>query len=101
MVRTVIMRRAKRGRSCVRHESKGSDFDVVFLIIPQAATTLSREMIYTGLTRFRTRLVLMIEKDVTPLLNLRNPAASDTERRNTQMFKLALRPDVLGAFHPE
>ncbi|MDZ4855341.1 MAG: hypothetical protein SGJ26_10885 [Nitrospirota bacterium] len=66
----------------------------------QAATTLSREMIYTGLTRFRTRLVLMIEKDVAPLLNLRNPAASDTERRNTQMFKSALRPDGLGAFHP-
>ncbi len=83
------------------HKAQGSDFDVVFLIIPQAATTLSREMIYTGLTRFRTRLVLMIEKDVAPLLNLRNPAASDTERRNTQMFKLALRPDGLGAFHPE
>ena len=83
------------------HKAQGSDFDVVFLIIPQAATTLSREMIYTGLTRFRTRLVLMIEKDVAPLLNLRNPAASDTERRNTQMFKLALRPDALGAFHPE
>ena len=61
------------------HKAQGSDFDVVFLIIPQAATTLSREMIYTGLTRFRTRLVLMIEKDVAPLLNLRNPAASDTE----------------------
>jgi exodeoxyribonuclease V alpha subunit len=83
------------------HKAQGSDFDVVFLIIPQAATTLTREMIYTGLTRFRTRLVLMIEKDVTPLLTLRNPAASDTERRNTQMFKLAIRPDDLGAFHPE
>lgn len=83
------------------HKAQGSDFDVVFLIIPQAATTLSREMIYTGLTRFRTRLVLMVEKDVTPLLNLRNPAASDTERRNTQMFRLVLRPDGLGAFHPE
>jgi len=83
------------------HKAQGSDFDVVFLIVPQSATTLSREMIYTGLTRFRTRLVLMVEKDLTPLLALRNPAASDTNRRNTQMFKLALRPDAAGTWRPE
>ena len=34
------------------HKAQGSDFRVVFLIIPQNASTLSRELIYTGLTRF-------------------------------------------------
>jgi exodeoxyribonuclease V alpha subunit len=74
------------------HKAQGSDFDTVFLVVPQKASTLSRELLYTGLTRFRRRLVLMVERDLTPLLNLRSPDASDTARRNTQMFALHLRP---------
>ncbi|MGK3998919.1 AAA family ATPase [Sorangium sp. So ce1024] len=83
------------------HKAQGSDFDVVFLIVPQGASTLSRELIYTGLTRFRKRLVLLVEKDLGPLLSLRHPAASDTDQRNTHMFMLALRPDGVGTFHAE
>ena len=58
------------------HKAQGSDFDVVFLIIPQTASTLSRELIYTGLTRFRRKLVLLIEKDIEPLRRLRSPDCS-------------------------
>jgi len=83
------------------HKAQGSDFDVVFLIVPQSASTLSRELIYTGLTRFRQRLVLLVEKDLATLLQFRHPAASDTDRRNTQMFTLCLRPDGAGRFHGE
>ena len=75
------------------HKAQGSDFRVVFLIVPQNASTLSRELVYTGLTRFRHRLVLLIEKDIEPLRRLRNPEFSDTRMRNTNMFGLALRPD--------
>jgi len=42
--------------------------------------------------RFRKRLVLLIEKDVSPLVELRSPSRSDTRLRNTNMFELALRP---------
>jgi hypothetical protein len=83
------------------HKAQGSDFDVVFLILPQGASTLSRELVYTGLTRFRKRLVLLVEKDLGPLLSLRHPAASDTDQRNTHMFTLSLRPDGVGTFHAE
>ena len=83
------------------HKAQGSDFDVVFLIIPQEATTLSRELIYTGLTRFRRKLVLLIEKDIKPLLQLRSPERSDTQLRNTHMFALALRPDDVQKPYPE
>lgn len=83
------------------HKAQGSDFDVVFLIIPQEASTLSRELIYTGMTRFRRRLVLLIEKDIAPLLRLRSPACSDTHLRNTQMFTLALRPEGVVRPHLE
>ena len=83
------------------HKAQGSDFQVVFLIIPQNASTLSRELIYTGLTRFRKKLVLLIEKDIEPLLRLRNPEYSDTRMRNTNMFTLALRPDDVQRPHLE
>jgi hypothetical protein len=83
------------------HKAQGSDFETVFLIIPQSATTLSRELIYTGLTRFRKRLVLLIEKDIQPLLRLRNPDCSATRLRNTHMFSLALRPEGVPRPHLE
>ncbi len=81
------------GYALTVHKAQGSDFDIVFLIIPQKAPTLSRELIYTGLTRFRKQLVLLIERDVSVLEQLRHPDMSDTQARNTQMFRLALRPD--------
>ena len=83
------------------HKAQGSDFKVVFLIIPQDASTLSRELIYTGLTRFRRKLVLLIEKDIGTLQRLRNPECSATRMRNTQMFTLALRPDGMNRPHLE
>lgn len=83
------------------HKAQGSDFEVVFLIIPQKASTLSRELIYTGLTRFRRKLVLLIEKDIEPLLRLRSADCSDTRLRNTHMFTLALRPDGVKRPHLE
>jgi len=83
------------------HKAQGSDFEVVFLIIPQKASTLSRELIYTGLTRFRRKLVLLIERDIEPLRRLRSPEYSDTRSRNTQMFTLALRPDEVKRPHLE
>ncbi len=82
------------------HKAQGSDFDVVFLIVPQTASTLSRELIYTGLTRFRRKLVLLIEKDIEPLRRLRSPDCSDTRRRNTHMFTLALRSEDVKRPHP-
>jgi len=75
------------------HKAQGSDFEIVFLIIPQDASTLSRELIYTGLTRFRKKLVILIEKDIQPLIRLRSPDSSETRQRITQMFRLPIRPE--------
>jgi hypothetical protein len=83
------------------HKAQGSDFTTVFLIIPRAASTLSRELLYTGLTRFRRKLVLLIERDITALLALRSPQSSETRLRNTQMFALILRPEELPRPHLE
>ena len=83
------------------HKAQGSDFQVVFLIVPQKASTLSRELIYTGLTRFTRKLILLIEKDIEPLRRLRSPDCSDTRLRNTHMFTLALRPGEVKRPHLE
>jgi exodeoxyribonuclease V alpha subunit len=83
------------------HKSQGSDFDIVFLILPKSASTLSRELLYTGLTRFRQKMVLMIERDTTILEKLRNPQCSDTLLRNTNMFVLAVRPESVDRYYAE
>jgi exodeoxyribonuclease V alpha subunit len=84
------------------HKAQGSDFEIVFLILPKEAATLSRELLYTGLTRFRKRLVLLVERDTGVLEALRAPENSDTHLRNTFMFTLSLRPDeTRGAIYPQ
>lgn len=81
------------------HKSQGSDFDVVFLVLPKSASTLSRELLYTGLTRFRQKMVLLIERDTSVLERLRNPQCSDTLLRNTNLFVTAVRPEAVGRYY--
>ena len=71
----------------------------MFLILPKNASTLSRELLYTGLTRFRQKMVLLIERDTTVLEKLRNPQCSDTLLRNTNMFVLAVRPESVDRYY--
>lgn len=43
------------------HKSQGSEFDHVLLVLPdRPAPVLTRELVYTGLTRARTRLTLWV-----------------------------------------
>ena len=83
------------------HKAQGSDFDIVFLILPKNASTLSRELLYTGLTRFRQKMVLLIERDTAVLEALRRPERSDTLLRNTNMFVLAVRPESVDRYYAE
>jgi len=47
------------------HKSQGSEFDHVLLMLPEKdAQVLSRELIYTGITRARNRLDLFFDIDV-------------------------------------
>ncbi|MER9142068.1 AAA family ATPase [Mesorhizobium sp. M0871] len=68
------------------HKAQGSDFGLVFLVLPQEARTLSRELLYTALTRFKERLVILAERDIAPLLRLRAADASDARRRCSRLF---------------
>jgi len=47
------------------HKSQGSEYDHVLFMLPEKdSPVLSRELIYTGITRARTRLDLFVNRDV-------------------------------------
>ena len=74
------------------HKSQGSEFRKVFVILPKNSRLLSRELVYTALTRSRDQLVLLIEgDDATALFDLSRPERSETARRNTNLFQGVVR----------
>ena len=74
------------------HKSQGSEFRKVFVILPKSSRLLSRELLYTALTRSRDQLVLLIEgNDATALFDLSRPERSETARRNTNLFQGVVR----------
>jgi hypothetical protein len=74
------------------HKSQGSEFKKVFVILPKNSRMLSRELVYTALTRSREQLVLLIEgDDATVLFDLTRPERSETARRNTNIFQSVIR----------
>jgi exodeoxyribonuclease V alpha subunit len=78
------------------HKAQGSDFEIVFFVLPKEAATLSRELLYTGLTRFRRKLVLLLQSDTAMLERMRRPEQSQTLLRNSNLFELNIRPDDVG-----
>src|SRR5262249_35228721 len=74
------------------HKAQGSEFGVVFVVLPRRTRLLTRELVYTALTRAQKHLVLLIEgRDPSHLYDLTRPERSETARRNTNMFTAAVR----------
>ncbi len=77
------------------HKAQGSEFGVVFVILPKQSRLMTRELLYTALTRSRDRLVLLIEgTDPTFLYDLTRPERSETARRNTNLFVGGVRREL-------
>jgi hypothetical protein len=68
------------------HKSQGSEFGVTFLIIPDPCRILSRELLYTALTRQRRRVVVLHQGDIAELKRLTAPHLSETAARLTNLF---------------
>jgi hypothetical protein len=84
------------------HKAQGSEFNMVFVILPKQSRLMTRELLYTALTRSRTRLVLLIEgADPSFLYDLTRPELSETARRNTNLFKGGVRRDLEQAPYAE
>ncbi|NEV75924.1 AAA family ATPase [Rhodopseudomonas sp. BR0C11] len=75
------------------HKSQGSDFGKVFVVVPRRSRLLTRELIYTALTRSKDRLILLLEgTDISPLNELIK--ASETARRSTNLFAVGVRDEA-------
>ena len=81
------------------HKSQGSQFDQVFVVIPQPCFILGRELLYTALTRQVDRVVLLVQGQTSDLRAYTSSKHSEVARRYTNLFAA---PDMIadpsGAF---
>ena len=81
------------------HKAQGSECDTVFVVLPEKTRFLSRELVYTALTRSKKSLVLLIQgKNASALFELSQPTNSETARRNTNLFAVGIRAIELTPF---
>ena len=69
------------------HKSQGSDFNTVVLVLPKSGRILTRELIYTALTRAKKKLIILIQDNVYWLWEKTKPQASILAQRNSNMFE--------------
>lgn len=87
------------------HKSQGSDFDTVLVVLPKNCRILSRELIYTALTRTKSRLILLIQDNINWLMAYSKPQMSIVAKRNSNLFSTSVRdsatniPYVDGLIH--
>ena len=68
------------------HKAQGSEFGTVFLVLPKSNFTLSRELIYTALTRQKKKIVVLMQGDPSDLQRLSSEMYSETAERLTNLF---------------
>lgn len=68
------------------HKAQGSEFKTVLLVLPQSNYMLSREMIYTALTRQTRKLVILLQGSAGDMLRVSSEEYSDSAKRLTNLF---------------
>ena len=80
------------------HKAQGSEFDETIIVLPNPCRLLSRELLYTALTRQRSHLVLLHQGPLADLRMLGSPAYSETAARVTNLFSAPKPVEVGGRF---
>ncbi|PWD98787.1 ATP-dependent DNA helicase [Marinilabilia rubra] len=68
------------------HKAQGSEFGKVFLVVPNPCFLLSREMLYTSLTRQKDKVIILFQGNAFDIKGLASPLKSDTLSRITNLF---------------
>ncbi|MDR1873174.1 MAG: AAA family ATPase [Deltaproteobacteria bacterium] len=68
------------------HKAQGSEFGKVFLVISEPCGLLSKELLYTAITRHKDRLVILYNAKAYQLKNYSSKSFSDIARRFTCLF---------------
>ena len=68
------------------HKTQGSEFGTTFVVLPNPCWLLSRELLYTALTRQRNRLVLLHQGSLIKFRSFASEKFSEIARRMTNLF---------------
>ena len=68
------------------HKAQGSEFGKVFLIVPNPCFLLTREMLYTSLTRQKDKVIMLYQGKAFDIKALASPLKSDALKRITNLF---------------
>ena len=69
------------------HKSQGSEFGTVILILPNPCRLLSRELLYTALTRQKDKVVVLHQGDRAALKGYTTDGFSESARRLTNLMR--------------
>ena len=69
------------------HKTQGSEFGTTFVILPNPCRLLSRELLYTALTRHKDRIVVLHQGDVRDFRKYTGDYFSETATRLTNLFE--------------
>lgn len=69
------------------HKSQGSEFGKVILVLSEPSNMLSRELLYTAITRQKDKLIILYNDDAYKLRNYASTAFSEVARRFTCLFE--------------
>ena len=83
------------------HKSQGSEFGTVFLVLPTPCRLLSRELLYTALTRQKDRIIILHQGHRSELRRYSSDDRSETARRLTNLFVAPSPIEVDGRFFEE
>lgn len=68
------------------HKTQGSEFGITFVVLPNPCWLLSRELLYTALTRHRERLIVLHRGPLSDLRRFASEEHSEIARRMTNLF---------------
>jgi len=69
------------------HKAQGSEFGLTLLILPNPCRLLSRELLYTALTRQQNRVIIFHQGEWHELWRFSDDYYSETARRLTNLFR--------------
>lgn len=75
------------------HKAQGSQFDTVFLFLAEPCRILSREMLYTALTRQKKKIIIFYNDDPHNLMSYASTENSVISQRYTDLFSDFTLPD--------
>ena len=82
------------------HKSQGSQFKTVILVLAEPCRIISRELLYTALTRQVDKIIILYNQEAYHLMKYTSEAKSDIARRFTDLFADVF-PDDAGAHKPQ